>query len=195
MIATTCQRQGCETELPRARRGRPARYCSAACRTAAYRARPRVPRELTQRARWVRRAADKRPVQTNGRNASSTQPRTWTTYDQAADSSEGVGLGFVLNGDGTVCLDLDGCLADGRVTEWARRILDRCPSTFVEVSPSGTGLHVWGYGSVPRGRVIREQDGTAVEVYGSGRYIAVTGRRWRGAPTRLADLSAVIEYL
>ena len=66
------------------------------------------------------------------------------TYDEAMISSAGVGPGFVLNGDGIVCIDLDHCLT-GRVLEpWAADILAACPGTYIEVSPSGDGLHIWG---------------------------------------------------
>ena len=171
-----------------------ARFCSNRCRVAAYRARRRVPAELTSRDRWVRRAADKCPLTVDGRAASSTNPATWSSYRQARDSDAGVGLGFVLNGDGVVCVDLDHCLSDGVVAPWARRILDVMPDTYVEVSPSGDGLHVFGFGRVDRGRRVRV-DGGYVEVYGQGRYIAVTGNRFGSAPCRLADVSEAIASL
>lgn len=153
-----------------------------------------MPAELVERRRWVRRDADKVPLQPNGRRASSTQPYTWSTYQRAARAADvGVGLGYVLAaGDGVVCLDLDHCLDEGRLAPWARAILERCGSTFVEISPSGRGLHVFGRGPAVVGRKVRGADGLAVEVYSQGRYIAVTGRRWRGAPLRLGDLSEVV---
>lgn len=192
MISTECGY--CGTPLPRAGTGRPARYCSAAHRVAAHRARTAVPTELTTRDRWVRRSANKVPLQSGtGRNASSTNPRTWSSYKAAEKAPHGAGLGFVLNGDGIVCIDLDGCLSEGRLASWATEILNLCPRTFVEVSPSGNGLHIWGYGEVETGRVIR--DGRKVEIYGRGRYICVTGKRFRGSTVKLADLSPVLAAL
>jgi primase-polymerase (primpol)-like protein len=135
------------------------------------------------------------PLTTGGRAASSTDPATWCSYQEAKTSRIGVGLGFVLNGDGIVCVDLDHCVdARGRVAGWAQRILDELPATYVEVSPSGGGLHVFGYGRVERGRRVRRGD-IAVEVYGRGRYIAVTGERHGAAPARLADVSEVVASL
>jgi len=58
------------------------------------------------------------------------------------------------------------------------------PTTYVEVSPSGDGLHVWGFATVDKGR----RSG-GVEVYGSGRYITITGKRWRGSVASFADLT------
>jgi primase-polymerase (primpol)-like protein len=154
-----------------------------------------VPKELTARPRWVRRDERKAPRRVDGGFASVTEPSTWTSYRQAVGSSVGVGVGFVLAaGDGVVCVDLDHCLDGDRLAPWARAVLDRCPPTFVEVSPSGDGLHVWGRAVVERGRRLR-RDGEAIEVYGQGRYIAVTGRRFEDCPARLADLTEVVSSL
>lgn len=131
----------------------------------------------------------------SGSFASVTTPSTWSTYRAAAAAPVGVGLGYVLaEGDGVVCIDLDHCLTGAQLAPWAREILDRCAPTFVEVSPGGDGLHIWGRGSVERGRRIR-RDGAAIEVYGGGRYIAVTGTRFEQAPATLADLTEVLDTI
>ncbi|WSL49990.1 bifunctional DNA primase/polymerase [Streptomyces sp. NBC_01267] len=156
------------------------------------------PNELVNRDRWVRRAADKRPLTVAGMAASSTDARTWGTYRDAAASSAGVGLGFVLSDvDDVVCIDLDHCLEQltGRLTPWAAAIVRDAGTTYVEVSPSGDGLHIWGRADVRQGRRIRRPDGTAVEIYGTGRYITMTGRRHGSSPSILADLSAVVAKL
>jgi len=123
----------------------------------------------------------KRPVTTAGAPASSTDPATWATYTAAKRSKVGDGLGYVL-GDGIGCLDLDHCLVDGKPNELAREVLARLPGAYVEISPSGDGLHVWGTAPEQPGRV---RDG--VEAYSVGRYITVTGRVFR--PGGLVDLS------
>ncbi|MCT9142932.1 hypothetical protein [Streptomyces violarus] len=130
----------------------------------------------------------------HGDVASSTDPSTWSRYAYAAASSAGAGLGFVLDGDGVVCLDLDHAVVDGELLPWAQRIVDAAGSTWVEVSLSGTGLHIWGRGSLPHGRRIAVGSGS-VELYGIGRYIAVTGRTWGDTPRRLGDLQHVIDSL
>jgi primase-polymerase (primpol)-like protein len=130
-----------------------------------------------------------------GMAASSTDPRTWSTHEDATASTAGVGLGFVLSDvDDVVCIDLDHCIntLTGRLAPWAAAILRDAGTTYVEVSPSGDGLHIWGRAHVRHGRRIRRPDGTAVEIYGTGRYIAMTGRRHGSCPSILADLSAVV---
>jgi len=142
----------------------------------------------------VRYSPRKVPLTTAGRAASSTDPATWTSYRKVGESKVGCGVGFVLNGDGIACIDLDHCLAGGRLAPWARRILEMLPATYVEVSPSGDGLHVWGLGRLDRGRKVKVDSGS-VELYGTDRYITVTGRRFEDSPSRLGDISGVLAAL
>jgi primase-polymerase (primpol)-like protein len=185
----------CGQALPVGGRGRVPTYCSGRCRVAAHRARTALPAEMTKRETWVRRTERKVPVTTAHRPASVTDPSTWTTYAKARASRVGAGLGFVLDGSGIVCIDLDHCIDGGEVASWAREILDRLPATYIELSPSGTGLHIFGRGHVATGRRIRRGDGSAIEIYGERRYIAVTGDRYGSAPAKLSDLSEVIADL
>ncbi|MEU1074286.1 MULTISPECIES: hypothetical protein [unclassified Streptomyces] len=130
--------------------------------------------------------------------ASSTNSRTWSTHKEAAASTVGAGLGFVLSDvDDVVCIDLDHCLnpLTGQLAPWAAAIVRDAGATYVEVSPSGDGLHIWGRADVRQGRRIRRPDGMAVEIYGTGRYIAMTGRRHRSCPSILADLSELVSAL
>lgn len=109
-------------------------------------------------------------------------------------SSVGVGPGFVLNGDGIVCIDLDHCLVDGVLESWAQEIVDMVPRTYIEVSPSGDGLHIWGRGELARGRRIQIPGGF-VEAYATGRYLTVTGAAWTGSVGTLASLDRVFRAL
>ncbi|MFE5828754.1 bifunctional DNA primase/polymerase [Streptomyces sp. NPDC056508] len=194
--ARTCEH--CSSPLPLMARQH-ARYCDTRCRSKAFRAKKNaLPVELTTCDRWVRRAADKRPLTVAGMAASSTDPRTWSTHKSATASTAGAGLGFVLSDeDDIVCIDLDHCLnpLTGRLAPWAAAILRDAGTTYVEVSPSGDGLHIWGRATVRQGRRIRRPDGTAVEIYGTGRYIAMTGRRHGNAPSILADMTSLVSRL
>lgn len=193
MSARTCQH--CHQPLVCTSRS-DARYCSVRCRVAAHRARhsgKAIPADLRDRPRWVRHDA-KRPITVDGRSASSTNASTWATYEQATSSAVGDGIGFVLNGDGIVCLDLDHCLTDAGLEPWAADVLDALPSTYIEVSPSGHGLHVWGRGGLHAGRQVAVGEGR-FEMYGQGRYLTVTGHAFRSAPSTLADLTAFISQV
>lgn len=122
----------------------------------------------------MRRTADKRPITVTGAPGSSTNPATWSTYSEAAASTAGVGLGYAL-GDGIGCWDLDDCFERARLKPWAQEILDAVDPLFVEVSQSGTGIHIFVTTDAAHGRVKRFTD-HRVEFYPTGRYIAVTGR-------------------
>jgi primase-polymerase (primpol)-like protein len=141
--------------------------------------------------RWVRRSESKVPLTVEGRAASSTDSGTWSSYSAARRSRAGAGLGFVLNGDGVVCIDLDDCLDGDRVAPWAQDILDKLPPTWIEVSPSRRGLHVWGLADFKGGRKLR--DGSRkIEIYGGMRYFAITAVTFGDAPKWLADISGAI---
>lgn len=85
-------------------------------------------------------------------------------------------MGFVLNGDGISCIDLDGVLQDGVLDPRAKKLLNEVDPFYVEVSPSGNGLHAWVRESSPLGHpVFVRGDGLKVEWYSSGRYMTMTG--------------------
>ena len=134
------------------------------------------------------------PVNPFGSAASSTDPSTWRDYSTAAAAVSRCGMdgvGFVLNGDGIACIDLDHCIReDGSLEPWAAEIVAACPMTYMEISPSGTGLHIFGLAEVGTGRRCG-----GVEVYDRGRYMTVTGRRWGSAPCRLSSISAIVAQL
>jgi primase-polymerase (primpol)-like protein len=132
----------------------------------------------------------KMPLQLTGTAASSTDPLTWTSYTRVRSHRR---KGFVL-GDGIACLDLDHCIVDGGVVLWARKVLRQTPGCYVEYSPSGEGLHIWGRGHLEPGRKVRFAGGT-VEAYSQGRYITVTSRRFGRSPSRLGDLEPFLKVL
>ncbi|WP_245238653.1 hypothetical protein [Streptomyces sp. MZ04] len=144
--------------------------------------------------RWSER---KVPLRTDSKFASVTDPSSWSDYGAAVRSQAGVGLGYVLTvADDILCIDLDHVLAaDGALEPWAADLLARLPETFIEVSHSGAGLHIWGRGSLKNGRRIAMPNGSGLEVYGDRRYIAMTGKVWRNSPSVLADLSELLPAL
>lgn len=189
----------CGNSLNLLRKG--AKYCTGACKIRAYRRRRNnrdaIPAAMRDSNRWMRWKLEerngrdsKRPVMVDGRPASSTNPGTWTSFESAKGSATGSGVGFAL-GNGVGCIDLDDAIVDGRVADWAQRIIDACPPTFIEVSQSGRGLHIFGLIPEMPGR----NTGRGVEVYSTGRFIAMTGDRFKRSPAVLADLSDVVSRI
>ena len=163
-----CERCGVSIGLGGAR-GRSPKFCSARCRVAAHRAKVRLPESLTSLDRWAARDG-KRPVQVDGRPASSTKSATWTSYADVADRPNGIMLGGGLG-----CWDLDSVIVDGELIPEAREVLDRVGDSalWVERSMSGRGLHVF-----VRAAEVKATVGAHVSFYSRGRFIAVSGDRW-----------------
>jgi ribosomal protein S27AE len=160
-----------------------ARFCSTKCRVASHReanSSP-IPVSLRNRNRWVRWKTvtrggkpTKLPLQVDGSIASSTDESTWSAYRATTQASVGDGIGFVV-GDGIGCIDLDHCLNNGVPSLAAADFITLYPHNYIEVSPSGDGLHIWGTADPQPGRRLAI-DGLSVEWYSRERYITVTGR-------------------
>jgi putative DNA primase/helicase len=158
-----------------------------------------IPDALRMRPQWVAWRYETRPgpgepkptkVPYNPRHggkASSTDPGTWSTFDNvvlAADNGYD-GIGFVFAADDEVVgVDLDHCRnpETGSIEAWAIEILGETRS-YTEVSPSGTGLHVFLRGRLPAGARKRGP----VEIYDRGRYFTVTGQRLEELPADIRE--------
>lgn len=166
------------------------------------------PDELRDRDQWVcwrykwtddRDEWTKVPVDvTTGDFASSTDPDTWTTFAEAlayhkSGGTDTDGVGFVVHEEDLVVgLDLDDCrdAATGEIEAWAEDLLGDVP-TYAEVSPSGTGLRLFGFGFLPGDKTRADVDGTDghIEVYETGRYLTVTGHRVDSSPDELHQVN------
>ena len=175
-----------------------------------------VPEELQKLNQWVlwktvvrSGTATKMPWSTCGTAASTTDPSTWTSYDNAVstfDETQHSGIGFVFtSSDPFTGIDLDGCRdpATGTVADWAVDEVLRF-SSYTEVSPSQTGLKIWitADNQLPKGRnkklrvpeIVAKVPG--VEVYSNGRYFAVTGavyKQYRHIAKRETELQEFLQ--
>ncbi|MFC2027129.1 DUF3631 domain-containing protein [Chloroflexota bacterium] len=158
-----------------------------------------IPVELLSYKNWVVWRADppdkpegkprKVPVDPNtGKNASTTDPQTWGTFQDAITYSERYGLpgiGFVFTDTPFTGIDMDHCCTDGIPDDWAMDIISRFDS-YIETSPSGQGIHIIVEGKLPVGGR-RKGD---IEVYDDARYFTVTGNRVQGVSTQIKECSA-----
>ena len=76
------------------------------------------------------------------RRASVSDPATFAAFDAAASATDYDGIGIRVSGR-IVGIDLDHCVEDGNLLPWAQPIADRFKDTYVEISPSGTGLRIF----------------------------------------------------
>ncbi len=120
--------------------------------------------------------------------ASTTNPRTWGAFDQAVrkyesrpDYYDGIAL-IISKRYELVFVDIDHCIDDnGEMSETASQIVGSFDGQFVEVSQSGTGIHIITRGSIPK-NFKNSQNG--VEMYGDKRFCALTGNvLCKGEPT------------
>ena len=113
------------------------------------------------------------------RKAQVDNPTTFKSFEAAMAARCSDGIGILVNGK-IVGIDLDHCLEDGKLLPWAKEITDRFANTYIEVSPSGTGIRIFCL--LPDGFIydtavyyIKHGD---IEVYIPGhtnRFLTVTG--------------------
>ncbi len=162
------------------------------------------------------------PFQAAGNNhqASSTNPEHWGPYAAvhaqattrpALWNGAGIVLGPLATDEALIGLDLDRCLIDGALAQWAKSYL-RLLRTYGEISPSGGGIKLFfrakladtaefrrslglndqelgrkrTYGTAPAG----ETHPPAAEIYTSARYFTITGQQWHECPDEVAIVSA-----
>lgn len=132
-----------------------------------------------------------------GYKASPTAPETWGTLDQALEAKDKYlfsGIGFVFTAEsGIIGIDIDHCLTDGQPNEVATAILAKLPPTYIEVSPSGSGLHIFIKGQLPGGG--NKNSKTGVEMYGSHRYFTMTGNRFSNCVDEIALDNGVLNWI
>jgi putative DNA primase/helicase len=142
-----------------------------------------IPQELKDQAQWVcwklnrgEKRWEKIPIDPKtGRFASTTNPSSWGTFDQAwvyYENHQGRGV------DSFVGIDLDKCRdpETGEIAPWALEIVEKMDS-FTELSPSGEGLHIFVRGELPGDGMNTKE----IEMYDCKRYFTVTGQAYDAA--------------
>jgi len=173
-----------------------------------------MPAELKDFPQWVvwrYQAADKpggklrKPPYDpkTGRAARTDDPTTWGTFAEAEAAYRGggyAGVGVVLTpGLGLVAHDADGVVdpATGRITSPAAQKFVAAMDSYTEISPSGTGIRLFSWGTLPAGAWRNRRDafgdGRGLEQYSGGQFVTVTGRRSRNRPAGLENRQAEID--
>jgi primase-polymerase (primpol)-like protein len=140
------------------------------------------------------RGSDKSPIDPLHPNPASPEacsnaqnPATWLSWEVATAYAQSLGAGYgvgivIHEGSGLLCVDIDGCIADGTISELGARLVREahaaCPDVYVETSMSGKGIHIIGpYAGTPPPHSTKNKE-LHVELYTSARYIALTGKLW-----------------
>lgn len=168
----------------------------------------KIPQELKKYNNWVCWQAypdpreddpdhiGKKPVDpSSGKNASSTDPKTWSDFETAVKASEKFnGIGFVFTNSPFFGVDLDKISddiesyrqgGDGIVSEFLCAL-----GSYAELSVSGKGIHIICRGSLPENG--RRKNGS-VEMYETGRFFTMSGKAISDLP--IADCTESIKPL
>ncbi len=116
---------------------------------------PTAMRELNHWVLWKKQFENGRwakiPYQISGKRAESDNPSTWTSFSNVLKCRDPLdGIGFMFSGSEITGIDLDHCVSNGQYTPQAKEIVNLLKS-YTELSPSGTGIHVYVFGTVPSG--------------------------------------------
>lgn len=155
--------------------------------------------------RWVERGTswDKVPTGLSGYNIDPLDPENWIDYDRALayaqtyGQSHGVGLGLVVSDlHAYSCVDQDwaGKNRDpsnpthvdefNQIVAYQQMWFDKFDS-WSEISPSGSGRHIWIKGKIPVGYKSRN---SGMEFYSRDRFMTMTGSVIDGSkPIRFAQ--------
>ena len=145
-----------------------------------------IPTQLRARDHWLLWSMEKRsgkwtkpPISIHTHGAARTNaPATWAPFPKvrpAVASGAYTGLGYVFSADDPYFfLDLDHCRDPEtcEIAPWALGYLEGFYGTYIEVSPSGTGIKVIGEGTLPGTQHTKSvgENGAKIEMFDRLKY-------------------------
>ncbi len=154
--------------------------------------------ELIQRDQFVNYTLEKKgdrvtkpPVDADGYKISIQDPANWRSFEEVMAVNDQIG--FVLTDDDPfLFIDLDHVISDeGVLCDWADDLITELPDTYIEISPSGDGLHmIYKLNDAPNIKTNKRNfgDGAVLEVYFNKRYFTITGNVC--SPTAIATINS-----
>ena len=127
--------------------------------------------------------------------AKSNDPTTWKTFAEIQATTEGDGTGIMFPPDKLLLgIDLDHCIEGGElIKEELREFLTEA-RTYTEVSPSGTGLHLFFLLQEPA--TLKKNRSGDIEVYNTHRFFTVTQESWgKALPVRIVGIPEMQKLL
>jgi predicted P-loop ATPase len=170
-----------------------------------------IPAELRETEHWLlwkyalSKTGDKwtkEPWKRSGGRASSTNPATWCSFDEAREALEHGGfdgVGYVVTEADTLTgIDLDHAFSPcGEPKPKILQLIAKF-SSYTERTPSGEGFRIWVRGKKPSGKCKKnnfDEEGTDIEVYEHGRYFTVTGDRLAGSLQGIENRQDLLDEL
>ncbi|MDD3531025.1 MAG: AAA family ATPase [Candidatus Pacebacteria bacterium] len=148
--------------------------------------------------RWVNWKYEERdgkitkvPYAVNGKRASSVDSSTWSTYAEVSRISSNVGIIFTED-QRLLGIDIDHVVEDGVVSDDIQRFIDAA-ETYTEISPSGTGLHL--FLAVTEPLSLTKHKKAPYELYTSKRFFTVTRNEFTDSPVRTVTPEEALRLL
>jgi primase-polymerase (primpol)-like protein len=112
----------------------------------------------------------------DGQGKDWNKSNKWLSFEEVKDKDSP--LGFVLvEEDKIVCIDLDRAIIDGKLTPIAEEVVKDFAGTYMEISQSGKGIHIFARGCLDNNLNLSAK---GIEMYKNNRYIALTGHVGEG---------------
>lgn len=160
------------------------------------------PQELKEKGHWVVRDNKVPYDPKTNRKANSADINTFADFETAYNccinnNYSGIGIGIFYN---LYAIDLDHCINDGVLSESAEIIVEAFAS-YTEISPSGDGLHIFGYINdfvFDKDKYYIHNQNQNIEVYIAGvtaKYVTVTGNRYNNYDISTCENSTMQTFL
>jgi len=164
-----------------------------------------IPQQLKDMRRWApwkavwnetRQKYDKIPYHPDHYGLSTKDVKRWVDFDTANSSqrlnpNKYKGVGFVLTDiTDVVGIDLDDCVADGKIAEWAQEIISAVGS-YTEFSPSRKGIRILATGTF---HTDWNNHDVGIEVYAghAPRFLTITGDVSYNRPALMREAPAEV---
>lgn len=154
----------------------------------------------------------KKPINVlTGKAARTNYPQNFADLSQAIyavsmHAYDGVGRLMQHSVDGIYAIDVDHCVSDGQLNEYARDLMAR-GNTYAEITPSQDGIRIYVRAAVPPALTGRcsvkvwnqgshpDYPELEVQLFLDGQYVTLTGQQIEGTPNDLTYDPAFLDYL
>jgi len=137
---------------------------------------------------------DKLPISPRtGQVINAHDPTEWVSKAEAEATGHPIAFVFTDN-DPFFFLDIDGAYVGGQWSKLAADLCSQFAGCVIEVSQSGQGLHI--FGTVPENLPHSNKNIKAgIELYTSGRFVALTGTHARGSAQHMPPVETYRELI
>lgn len=174
--------------------GRTPKYCSGSCRKAACVHRNRIPNPIDRIPRWLNLDSLTHHVLIPGIYPESDLPKhtKWKPIDDIPNHSR---RGFLLTGDGIVCLVARNAVdRAGLLLPWMRELVESMESTWMCHVPGTQNVQVWGFAEFPVNCRSRYRRGE-LYLYADRHVVDIPRAALPGCAKKLGDIHDSVERL